>query len=284
MLVIDVAGLRLGLDVPPAWIAPAFLPFACEGKPEAVARLADPAALERQGGQTYQMEEDVTVWPDAVRMVYREEGEIRGVMLLEDRQTPEILVAPRALEPAPEAWMDAVRGGVFLLLQKRGVYLLHSASVVLDGFVYAFSAPSGVGKSTHAAMWRRLYGAEDFNGDLLAIRAGEIPVMAHGIPWSGSSGIARRGAFPLGGVFFLERAAENRVEPVFGLIRLVLLTRRLFADHVTPGALSATLHGLLDTSDALPCARLYCNTEDAAAHTAVAYARQVMRKEENNRC
>ena len=273
MRVIDAAGLRVGLAVPSAWIDPAFLPFLCPGEPEVTARLGTAADLERPGGETYEMEEIVTVWPDAVRMVYREDGAIAGTMLRLGGSTPEILVVPASSVPAQAEWMDAVKGSVFWLLQKRGVYLLHSASVVLDGRVYAFSASSGVGKTTHAALWRRLYGAEDFNGDVLALRAGEIPVMAHGIPWSGSSGVTRRESLPLGGVFFLERAAENRVEPVSGLDALVLLCRRLFADHVSPGALPRTMNDLAETVRAISCARLFCTMEDAAAHIAVAYAR-----------
>ncbi len=280
MLVIDAAGLRVGLDVPSAWIDSGFLPFACDGQPKAVARMGQEADLIRTGGETYELEEIVTVWPDAVRMVYREESPIKGTMLRLTGEIPEITVVCEPTVPAPALWMDAVKGSVYLLLQKRGVYLLHSASVILDGRVYAFSAPSGMGKSTHAALWRKLYGAEDFNGDLLALRAGEIPVMAHGIPWSGSSGITRRAALPLGGVFFLERAEKNRVEPLAGMASLILLCRRLFADHVSPGALTQTMNAMAETAKALPCAKLYCTMEDEACRLAVEYARSVMRDKE----
>ena len=280
MVVIDVMGLRIGLDLPQAWIHPGFRPFFCTEAPEAFVRLGEAGVLDRAGGETYEMEERVTVWPDAVRMLYREKGAILGTVLLQSGGTPEIVAVPRGTEPEPFELMDAVKGSVYWLLQRRGVYVLHSASVVLDGRVYAFSAPSGVGKSTHAALWRKRFGAEDFNGDQLAIRAGERPATAYGLPWSGSSGISRKGALPLGGVFFLERSAVNRVEPVEGIEKLALLSQRMVADHFTPGALGRTMNDLAPTARALPCARLYCRMDDAAAETAVDYARRCMRREE----
>ncbi|MBR4726862.1 MAG: hypothetical protein IK080_03130 [Clostridia bacterium] len=282
MQVIDAVGLRLGLDLPAAWIDPAFRPFFCEGKPDAIVRFGDPDVLERTGGETYEMEEIVTVWPDAVRMRYREPGIVPGTMLRLDRPVPEIIAAVHSAAPEPFTLMDAVKGSVYWLLQMRGVYVLHSASVLLDGRVYAFSALSGTGKTTHAALWRKVFAAEDFNGDQLAIRAGECPVTAYGLPWCGSSGVAHTGAFPLGGVFFLERGDENRAQPVEGLEKLVLLSQRMVADHFTPGALVRTMNDLAPTAQALPCARLRCRMDDDAARVAVDYARRWMRQGERN--
>ena len=280
MLVIDAVGFRVGLDVPDAWIDPGFLPFACEGKPDAVVRLGKADALNRTGGETYELQERVTVWPDAVRMLYREEEAILGTMLRREGLVPEIIAVSRDSVPAPAELMDAIKGSVYWLLQKRGVYVLHSASVILDGQVFAFSAPSGTGKTTHAALWRKVYRAEDFNGDQLAICSGEYPVTAHGLPWCGSSGIAKKGAVPLGGVFFLERGSENRAEPVDGLKKLLLLSERMMADHFTAGALSRTVRELEQSAQALPCACLTCRMDEDAARVAVEYARRFMRREE----
>ncbi|MBR2732575.1 MAG: hypothetical protein IKD72_11405 [Clostridia bacterium] len=280
MRVIDVTGLRIGLDVPDAWIDPGFYPYFTAGAPEACVRLGAAELLQRPGGETYEMEERVTVWPDAVRMLYREDERIIGTLLRPDAPLPEIIAVAKDDAPAPFELMDAIKGSVYCLLQRRGVYVLHSASVILDGRVYAFSAPSGTGKTTHAALWRKVFGAEDFNGDQLAVIAGERPVTAHGLPWCGSSGIARAEALPLGGVFFLERGKENRAEPVDGLQKLALLAQRMVADHFTPGALGRTMNELAPTAQALPCARLTCTMEDAAARVAVAYARRAMRQEE----
>lgn len=282
MYVIDAAGLSVGLDIDAAWLDPGFRPFLCGGGADVTVSLCGPEALLRAGGDTYEMEELVTVWPDAVRMRYREDGPILGTMLRLDGARPRIVAAVRPGAVAPFEFMDAVKGSVYWLLQKRGVYVLHSASVVLDGRVYAFSAPSGTGKTTHAALWRRVAGAADFNGDQLAIRTEEGAALACGLPWCGSSGISRPGVLPLGGVFFLERANENRAEPVHGLQKLLLLAQRMMADHFTPGALGRTLNALAPTARALPCARLFCRMDEEAARTAVGYARRVMRQEEEN--
>ena len=41
--------------------------------------------------------------------------------------------------------------------------LLHSSCVVVDGYAYAFSADSGVGKSTHTQLWLKHFGDRAWN-------------------------------------------------------------------------------------------------------------------------
>ena len=43
-------------------------------------------------------------------------------------------------------------------LIEYNVILFHGSAVALDDEVYLFTAPSGTGKSTHAALWRRAVG------------------------------------------------------------------------------------------------------------------------------
>ena len=38
--------------------------------------------------------------------------------------------------------------------------MLHASAVILDGWAYLFSAPSGTGKSTHTALWRKVFGED----------------------------------------------------------------------------------------------------------------------------
>ena len=43
-------------------------------------------------------------------------------------------------------------------LSDRGVILFHGSALMMDGRAFLFTAPSGTGKSTHSAIWRRVYG------------------------------------------------------------------------------------------------------------------------------
>ena len=38
------------------------------------------------------------------------------------------------------------------------VLLMHGSALSMDGIGYLFTAPSGTGKSTHAALWRQVFG------------------------------------------------------------------------------------------------------------------------------
>ena len=57
------------------------------------------------------------------------------------------------------------------LLRHDGM-MLHASAVVVDGYAYLFSGPCGMGKSTHAAMYKKAFpDATIINDDKPALRA-----------------------------------------------------------------------------------------------------------------
>lgn len=94
-----------------------------------------------------------------------------------------------------------------------GGFLLHAAVVEVDGRAYAFSAPSGTGKSTHIALWRRLLGdrVQIINGDKPILRYRDGRFIAYGTPWCGKEGWNRNTSAPLTAICFLERSETNRI-------------------------------------------------------------------------
>lgn len=100
------------------------------------------------------------------------------------------------------------------LLLPWGRIILHASAVIYQGKAYVFAAPSGVGKSTHAALWETHFGAHILNGDKVILHIGEEGVMASGGPAAGSSGIYRNETVPVAAVYLLKQGAENRLEPV----------------------------------------------------------------------
>lgn len=93
----------------------------------------------------------------------------------------------------------------------HGMLALHSASVLYKDRLWLFSASSGIGKSTHAALWSDILNVPIINGDLnLLTLKGGIPAV-HGIPWCGTSGIFDTGTYPLGGIILLMRGTHNEV-------------------------------------------------------------------------
>ena len=102
-----------------------------------------------------------------------------------------------------------------LITQAEG-FLLHSSYVQWQGKGILFTAPSGTGKSTQAALWERHRGAEVLNGDRAAVRAVEHDVFAYGVPFSGSSQICKNRMLPLAAIVYLKQSAATSIRRLRG--------------------------------------------------------------------
>lgn len=121
----------------------------------------------------------------------------------------EICVLPEYL-----SWFSGTEG-IFnrigmetLLLQHKGL-LLHASLIKYEGKAIAFAGPSGVGKSTHANLWREHLDAKVINGDRAALRKTENGWIAYGSPYAGTSGIYLNDCAPLTAIILLQQAGEN---------------------------------------------------------------------------
>lgn len=187
----------------------------------------------------------------------------------------------RAVKEHPELsepdWDYMISGNDFYigLLHYSGI-LLHASCVVVDGVAYAFSADSGVGKSTHTQLWLRHFGERAYilNDDKPAIRNIGGVIYACGTPWSGKNDCSVPEIVPLGGICFIERDSTNHIEKastekaVFSIFSQTL--RKLGEDN---------MNRLLDVVESIfssvPLYQLGCTVSDEAVE--VAYS--AMKKE-----
>ena len=96
---------------------------------------------------------------------------------------------------------------------RQGRFFLHASAVVCEGRAYLFSAPSGTGKSTHTAQWlQRFPGCYILNDDKPVLYPKADGITVFGTPFSGKSALQVNRAVPLGGICFLKRGGENRIE------------------------------------------------------------------------
>ena len=113
----------------------------------------------------------------------------------------------------------------------RGCFLMHAAVVAYEGRAYAFTAPSGTGKSTHVRLWRKELGTgvTVINGDKPLVRmerheGGMATFTAHGTPWAGKENWSTNTSAPLAGLCLVRRGVENtctRIEPAAALDRML---------------------------------------------------------------
>lgn len=160
---------------------------------------------------------------------------------------------------------------IALKLPLFDAFVFHASVVACDGVGYAFAAASGVGKSTHTALWLKAFGerARVINGDKPILRFINGCLTAFGTPWQGKENWGCNSAVPLGALCFLERGSENKIQR----IEDAEAVRRLFSQILMPTEQESALCflALLDrTVRSTPTYLLHCNTELEAAHVALA--------------
>ena len=150
------------------------------------------------------------------------------------------------------------------LLQFGGVYL-HSSAVMLDGKAYLFSAPSGTGKSTHTEKWCRLFGATYINDDKPVLRCHDGQWFAYGTPWSGKNDLSTPAGYPVGGIAFVHRGEENKLERLEPATALSSFLSQSLWKLGTKEEMSKQLQLVGDLLTKVPVWKLTCNKDDAAA-------------------
>lgn len=107
------------------------------------------------------------------------------------------------------------------VLRKIGEQLAEANQILFHGVVisydredgYLFTAASGIGKSTHARLWKKYLkdAVEVVNGDkpIIAVENGQA--IAYGTPWAGKEGWQKNRSVPLKGICIIERGLKNEI-------------------------------------------------------------------------
>ena len=144
--------------------------------------------------------------------------------------------------------------------------LMHGSAVAADGRAYLFTAPSGVGKTTHTRLWLELVpGSYVLNGDKPFLKV--LPdgkVLAYGVPWRGKEKLGRNESLPLEAICLLERSETNRITPVTAKDAMDSLIRQTNMP-MEPSAMLKTLQLLDRISGSIRLFRLGCNMDPEAA-------------------
>ena len=103
------------------------------------------------------------------------------------------------------------------VLLNHHILTFHGVLMEHNGRGIIISADSGVGKTTHARLWRDHRNALIINGDRATCRNVNGVWTGFGLPWSGSSGEQINRSVPLQALVVLERGEVNQAHPVTGL-------------------------------------------------------------------
>lgn len=134
---------------------------------------------------------------------------------LTDGNVVNCFISPKMIDEIPlcAARFFSTAGLHSKLLQFDAV-ILHASYIDYDGQAILFMGPSGMGKSTQAALWQQFAGAEIINGDRVLLRQQDGVWYAFGYPCCGSSAICVNRTLPLRAIVVLQQGPKNRVDEV----------------------------------------------------------------------
>ena len=146
--------------------------------------------------------------------------------------------------------------------------LYHGSVISVDGKAYMFTASSGTGKSTHTALWRKLFGdrAVMVNDDKPLIHIGEITT-AYGTPYNGKHRLSANIGVPLKAICILERSEKNHIEQITFKEAYSMLVQQVYRPNDIL-ALQKTLSLVDRLEKSVSFYRLGCNMDISAAQTA----------------
>lgn len=234
-----------------------FLPFLC-----------DPDSLKRPDWDVYVHfgAKDVCLsGEDRVKRFPRRDGEdIFRVLPADRKHTCRFFVPEKRAESfcVYANWMLLLPWEEMLLARER--LILHASAAVDGGEAILFTAPSGGGKSTQAALWEQVAGSEVLNGDKVVISTEADSPVAYGSPIAGSSGIYKNASAPIKAIVYLRKAPENRVERMDKSRACLALYSQAVKMEGDAGFNTALLPLLESIVQAVPVLELSCRPDSEA--------------------
>jgi len=154
---------------------------------------------------------------------------------------------------------------------KFNSFVIHSSAVVVDDKVYAFSAKSGTGKSTHTKLYLKIFkGSYIINDDKPAYRYIDGKFKVYGTPWSGKDDISVNRGVDLQGLCFIKRGTSNKIYPVEKKEAISKLIQQTMLPTKKDNLI--LLLGLLDKFIRLyPICEICCDMSKKAAETSYEY-------------
>ncbi len=151
-------------------------------------------------------------------------------------------------------------------LAEYDAFVLHSALIECDGKGIAFTARSGVGKSTHIALWKKVYGksVRIVNGDKPIVRFSDGVAYGFGTPWCGKENAGENIYCKFEALCFLERGKENVIFPLAAELGAISLLSQIYIPKDSENA-AKTLELADRFAQNVSFYKLACNTDDEAA-------------------
>lgn len=149
---------------------------------------------------------------------------------------------------------------------EKEIFLFHSSALKIDGKAVLFTAPSGTGKSTHARMWREVFGerVEMINDDKPLIEIRREGAFVYGTPWCGKHGLQNNISAPILAIYLLEQAKKNEVRELSFLEAYPMMLNQTYRPQ-EEGKMRKTLALLNQLMKNVSIYKVKCNISPEAA-------------------
>lgn len=244
----------------------------------------------RQNGQVLLRNKELIVseWEEGYIIEFPTLDNVYEAYMMEDGSYVRIYCRQSFKESEKENLFHAIRLFFLYQAQKKGYCALHSASILYKGKAWLFSGHSGMGKSTHTAMWHEIIKTPYLNGDLNLIgiekESGEHEngsnttrsaneechgrkLVVRGIPWCGTSQIYTTEDYELGGIVLLGRDSNDHVEPLSTYEKTIKVMQRMISPVWKEELLDKNLELAEEIAKSVPVLHLLCTKEPTAVET-----------------
>ena len=155
------------------------------------------------------------------------------------------------------------------ILPRYDAFVFHGAILNYEGRAYAFTARSGVGKTTHTKLWISEFAdkVHYLNGDKPIIRIIDGQPYAAGTPWRGKEKYGINEMAPLEGIALLERGETNVAQPIDTSVGMLRLVSQIYIPK-DKDAVKLTMRIADSVIRSVRFIELKCNMDPDAAHVA----------------
>lgn len=154
-------------------------------------------------------------------------------------------------------------------LVEQNALLMHGSALCMEGKAYIFTAKSGTGKSTHARLWREVFGDRVWmiNDDKPMLKISESGVTVYGTPWDGKHHLSRNASAPLKAIVNLTRDESNHISPMSRADAFPVLMKQCYGSR-NPATMARVMELEKRLLRAVDFYTLGCNMEQDAARVA----------------
>ena len=153
------------------------------------------------------------------------------------------------------------------MIVRNSGFILHASFIRFEDRAILFTAPSGTGKSTQADLWCRFRDAELINGDRAAVMVEDGRIFAYGIPFSGSSQVAKNKKLPAAAIVYLDQAPTNSVRELKGFPAFRKIWEGCSINVWDKDDVALASETVLDVLKTVPMFHLSCTPDQSAVDT-----------------